>query len=127
MSREVKKMLQFTMGNDITKVKYILEEMGEDLKISIIGNEAHIGGVALVSEGIYNIFSAKNLNEFEIIKKLSDKLKKYDDINILIVSGIDDDDFSLDEIKEIFNNNETAIEKIDKHISSRYEMFHEFN
>lgn len=119
-------MLQFTMGNDITKVKYDLEEVGEDLKISIVGHEAHIGGVALVSEGVYNILSVKNLNEFEIIQKVSDKLKKYDDINILIISGINDEDYSLDEIKEIFNNNEIAIEKIDKHISSKYEMFHEF-
>lgn len=120
-------MLNFSMGNDITKVDYCLEEVGEDLKISIIGNEAHIGGIALVSEGVYNILSVKNLNEFEIIQSVSDKLKKYDDINILIISGINDEDLSLDEIKEMFNNNRVALEKIDKHISSKYEMFHEFN
>lgn len=120
-------MLKFTMGTDITTVDYSLEEVGEDLKISVIGHEAHIGGVALVSEGVYNILSVKNLNELEIIQTVSDRLKKYEDINILIISGINDDDLSLDELKEMYTNNNVAIEKIDKYISTKYELFHEFN
>ena len=57
---------------------------------------------------------------------MADRLKKYHDINIVIIAGIHIDDITLDDIKEILDNNKIAIDRIDKYISSEYELFHEF-
>jgi len=57
---------------------------------------------------------------------LADRLKKYHNINIVIIAGIHIDDITLDDIKEILDNNKIAIDRIDKYISSEYELFHEF-
>ena len=57
---------------------------------------------------------------------MADRLKKYHNINIVIIAGIHIDDITLDDIKEILENNKIAIDRIDKYISSEYELFHEF-
>lgn len=120
-------MLKFSLGPDTTKVNYEIKEVGEDLEISITGGEIHIGGIGLVSEGVYNILSVRNHKEFELIQPIANRLKKYTDMNILIMAGIHFDEIALDEIQEIVDNNFRAIEKIDKYISTEYEMFHEFD
>lgn len=120
-------MYFFSEGSGRTQVDYKIEEIGDDLEISITGGVIHVGGVGLVAGGVYNILSVRNHKEFELIQPLADKLKKYNDINILIVAGIHLDEITLDEIREILDNNQKAIEKIDKYISSEYEIFHEFH
>lgn len=120
-------MYFFSEGSGRTQVDYKIEEIGDDLEISITGGVIHVGGVGLVADGVYNILSVRNHKEFELIQPLADKLKKYNDINILIVAGIHLDEITLDEIREILDNNQKAIEKIDKYISSEYEIFHEFH
>lgn len=119
-------MFKFSLGSENTVVEYKIEQIGDDLQISITGGEIHIGGIGLVSDGGYDILSVKNHKEYEIIQPLAKRLTRYEDINILIVAGIHVEDISLDEISEILNNNDIAIEKIDKYISSEYDMFHEF-
>ena len=119
-------MLNFSLGQGVSKVNYEIKEIGEDLEILITGTEIHIGGVGLVSNGVYNILSVKDYKESELIQPIVNRLKKFNDLNILILAGIYDDEMTLDEIKEILENNKIAIEKIDKYISSEYELFHEF-
>ncbi len=119
-------MYKFSVGNGNIKVDYKIEEIGDDLQISITGGVVHIGCVGLVTNGVYDIVSVKNHKEFEIIQPLAQRLTKYNDITILIMAGIHVDEITLDEIKEILENNKVAIEKIDKYISSEYNMFHEF-
>ncbi len=120
-------MLKFSLGKNITRVYYCIKEIGEDLEISIYGGDKHIGAIGVVSDGVYNILSIKKNKEFELIQPLANKLKKYNDMNILIIAGIQIEDITLDEIREIVENHKIAIEKIDKYICSEYEMFHEFN
>lgn len=119
-------MLNFSLGHHTTRVNYEIKEIGEDLEITITGGDIHIGGIGLVSDGAYNILSVRNHKEFELIQPIANRLKKYYDINILIVAGIHVDDITLDEIKEILENNDRAIDKIDNYISTEYELFHEF-
>lgn len=68
-------MLKFSLGHDIIKVNYEIKEIGEDLEITITGNEIRIGGIGIVSNGTYNMLSVKNHKEFELIQPLADKLK----------------------------------------------------
>lgn len=119
-------MYKFSLGTGNTKVDYDIKEVGDDLQINITGGMIHIGGIGLVSNGTYDILSVLNHKEYEIIQPLADKLTKFQDITILISAGIHVDDITLDEIREIVDNNKIAIEKIEKFISSEYEMFHEF-
>ena len=119
-------MYKFSLGTGNIEVEYKIEEVGDDLEITITCGVIHIGGIGLVSNGSYDILSVLNHKEYEIIQPLADRLTKYDDITILIVAGIHVDEITLDEIKTIVDNNKIAIEKIDKYISSEYEMFHEF-
>ena len=119
-------MYKFSLGSGNTKVDYVIEDMGDDYKITITGGTIHIGGTALVTNDSYNILSVENHKEYVIIQPLADRLTKYEDITILIVAGIHVDDISLDEIDEIVENNKEAINQIDKYISAEYNMFHEF-
>lgn len=119
-------MLKFSLGKSINKINYSVKEIGEDLEIFITGGHVHIGGIGLISDGVYNILSVRNHKEFELIQPMADRLKKYHDINIVIIAGIHIDDITLDDIKEILENNKIAIDRIDKYISSEYELFHEF-
>lgn len=119
-------MYKFSLGTGNIKIDYKIEEIGEDLQITITGGQVHIGGIGLVTNGVYDILSVQNHKEYEIIQPLAERLTKYNDITILIVAGIHVDDITLDEIKDIVSNNNEAIEKIDKIISSEYNMFHEF-
>ena len=118
-------MYNFSLGNGNTKVDYKIEEIGDDLQITITGGIIHIGGIGLVSNGTYDILSVLNHKEYEIIQPLADKLTKFHDTTILITAGIHVDDITLDEIKEIMDNNNIAICKIEKYIASEYEIFHE--
>lgn len=119
-------MYNFSVGKKNTEVFYEIEEIGDDLQITIKGGAVHIGGIGLVSNGNYDILSVLNHKEYEIIQPLADRLTKYEDLTILIVAGIHVDDITLDEINEIIKNNIRAIEIIDKYICKEYEMFHEF-
>ncbi len=119
-------MFKFSLESNSTVVDYVIQEVGDDLHISITGGDIHIGGIGLVSNGTYNILSVQDHKEYELIQPLAKKLTKYEDITILISAGIHVDDISIDEIREIVNNNYIAIEKIDKYICSEYELFHEF-
>ncbi|WP_323736022.1 hypothetical protein PXD04_09065 [Methanosphaera sp. ISO3-F5] len=119
-------MFKFSFGSGNTLVDYTIERVGDDLHISITGGDIHIGGIGLVSNESYNILSVQNHREYELIQPLAKRLTKYEDITILISAGIHVDDITLDEIKEIVENNNIAIDKIDKFICSEYEMFHEF-
>jgi hypothetical protein len=119
-------MLQFSIGNGENLVNYEVDEIGEDFKVIVTGGDVHIGGIGLVSQGAYNILSVSNQKEFELIQPIADRLKKYTDINFLIVAGVYFEDISLDDIKSILENNERAIDKIEKYLSIEYDIFHEF-
>ena len=120
-------MLEFSIGSGITKINYMIKEIGEDLEIFITGGDKQLGGIGLVSNGVYNILAVKDHKEFQIVQPLANKLKKYKNMNILIIAGIHIDEITLDEIREILDNNNIAIEKIDNYISTEYELFHEFD
>lgn len=120
-------MFKFSLGEGNTVVDYKIDKIGDDLQISITGGDIHIGGVGLVCNGTYNILSVENHKEYELIQPLAKRLTKYEDITILISAGIHVEDISLDEIREIVDNNFVAISKIDKFICSEYDLFHEFN
>lgn len=111
-------MFNISFKTKSTVVNYNINSIGNDLHISITGGDIHIGCACLVNNGNYNLLSVINHKEHEIIKPLAKRLIKYDKITILISAGIHVEDISLDEINEIIQNNEVAIDKIDEYISS---------
>ncbi|RAP44584.1 MAG: hypothetical protein BZ135_08060 [Methanosphaera sp. rholeuAM6] len=112
-------MYKFSLGCGNTEVDYELSQMGKDYRISITGGMIHIGGVALVSMGNYDLLSVENHKEYEIIEPLAQKLTKYTENTFLIVAGIHVDNITLNEIKEIIENNKIAIAMIDDYFSLR--------
>ena len=48
-------MFKFSLESNSTVVDYVIQEVGDDLHISITGGDIHIGGIGLVSNGTYNI------------------------------------------------------------------------
>lgn len=111
-------MKTFTIGENATKITYKIEQIGQDIDITITGGVEHIGCAALISNRSYNIIKVANHREDDIIMPLARQLVKKDTPTILIKAGFHIDNITIDEIKEVTENNNKAIKIIEDYITS---------
>lgn len=107
-------MYEFSIGEAKTKVNYKVEEIGDDIDITITGGKAHIGCIALITNNSYNLFNLPGHREDELILPLIKSIQKNVKSTVVIKAGFHVDNITFNEIEEVMENNKKAIKKIEE-------------
>ena len=102
-------MKSFIVGSGRTCLKCEVNNIGSDYDIRITCGEAHIGCVALVSNGVYSLLTVNGHKEDDIVQPLAKKLCEFKDLTFVIEAGVHIDNISFDEIGLVLDNNKILL------------------
>ena len=103
-------MNEYDIGDNETRLHLKINQINDDLDVTITGGVEHIGCVGVVSSNSYNIIRLANHCEDEIVLPIVKKLSKNSDKTIVIKAGIHIDNITKKQIDEILQNNEKILD-----------------
>ena len=103
-------MNEYDIGDNETRLHLKINQINDDLDVTITGGVEHIGCVGVVSSNSYNIVRLANHCEDEIVLPIVKKLSKNSDKTIVIKAGIHIDNITKKQIDEILQNNEKILD-----------------